>query len=101
MEPLSRVCQRRPINLRSRVGRGMACRDLHVVQGGDDGDLLAGEQGAKGLLEVRHGEDGAQQRAIVAVGTRAAEGDEDADCSGGGVSMDVTLQKVAIITGVV
>ena len=50
--------------------------------------------------KVRHGEDGRQHRAILAVVERAAEGDEDADCRADDVSMDVTLRWVAIITSV-
>lgn len=56
-----------------------AAKNIHAVERGDDGNLLAGQSSVERVLEGLHGDDGTHQGAIITVGTGAAEGNEDGE----------------------
>ena len=69
--------RRGPYGQKGRT-RGQA-EHIHAVKRGDDGDLLASQASAEGLLEWIHSDDGAHQGTIITVGAGAAECDEDGE----------------------
>jgi hypothetical protein len=66
---------------------------LHRVEREDDRDVDTGGARVEGVLEVRHGQDGGHERAVVAVCTGTAEGNEDGDWRIG-VSERVSVHEV-------
>lgn len=74
----------------------------HAVEGGDDGDWRPGHAGAEGVLEGLHRDDAAHQGAVIAVGSGAAEGDEDGEVHLEGTlapSFDLGLRDGCVVFG--